>query len=240
VIRRIEFGRSRGEAARLSHFEGFPYIVTKIVPALYHIILVPGEYGRAILMDIARRQVLANRLQTCLVFGEGRSAYFSEDGSSVDQDTVPKSAFVLSGRLAPCEEMTITTDLERRREALAAFLEARRGEGCLFGDLTKGGRQATGQELARFAGADIDGTPKGLTVCDKCGGWRGECLDPDPSFKGMMMRVDCWCENDNRCARCGRPLYEHKLNANYFDPKDGRIRHVPGLSGLNHVCKDLH
>ena len=30
-----------------------------------------------------------------------------------------------------------------------------------YGDLTKGGRQATGQELVRFAGADIDGTPRG-------------------------------------------------------------------------------
>ena len=37
-----------------------------------------------------------------------------------------------------------------------------------------------------LAGADIDGTPKGLVVCDDCGGWRGDCLDPNPTFKGSV------------------------------------------------------
>lgn len=133
-----------------------------------------------------------------------------------------------------------TEDLERRRRDLEAFTREKARNVVLYADLTKGGRQATGQELVRFAGADIDGTPKGLVVCDDCGGWRGDCLDPNPTFKGTMMRVHCWCENDNRCARCGQLLYEYKLNANYYDPRNGQIWHVPGFSGLDHVCRDLH
>lgn len=235
-----ESERMAVEPAKLVPFDGFPYLVTRIVATFYHIILLPAEYGRGILMDVARRQVLANRLKTCLVFGMGEFVYFNEDGSPTPGDRIPKSTFVAYGRLAPYEEFVRTEDLERRMWDLEAFARGKARNAVLYGDLTKGGRQATGQELVRFAGADIDGTPKGLTVCDECGGWRGECLDPSPEFRGMMMRVHCWCDNDNRCARCGQLLYEYKLNANYYDPKDGQIWHVPGFSGLNHVCRDLH
>jgi hypothetical protein len=50
------------------------------------------------------------------------------------------------------------------------------------------------------------------------------------------MTVHCRCANDNRCAACDRLLYEHKLNANYYNPRDGQIWHVPGFSGLGHRC----
>ena len=226
--------------AKLVPFDGFPYLVTRIVAAFYHVILLPAEYGRSILTDIARRQVLANGLKACLVFGLRDFVYFKEDGSPTPGDRIPKSTFVAYGRLAPCEEFVGTEDMERRRRDLEAFTRQKARNAVLNGDLTKGGRQATGQELVHFAGVDIDGTPKGLVVCDDCGGWRGECLDPSPFFKGMMMRVHCWCENDNRCARCGQLLYEYKLNANYYDPRDGQIWHVPGFSGLDHVCRDIH
>jgi hypothetical protein len=50
------------------------------------------------------------------------------------------------------------------------------------------------------------------------------------------MAVHCRCANDNRCAACGGLLYKRKLNANYYNPCDGRIWHVPGFSGLGHRC----
>ena len=52
------------------------------------------------------------------------------------------------------------------------------------------------------------------------------------------MTVHCGCQNDNRCAACGGFLYERKLNANYCNPRDGRIWHVPGFSGFRHRCPD--
>ncbi|HOW84407.1 MAG TPA: hypothetical protein P5119_03525 [Candidatus Aminicenantes bacterium] len=235
-----ESERPAVEPAQLVPFDGFPYLVTRIVAAFYHIILLPAEYGRSILMDIARRQVFANRLKTCLVFGQAEFVYFDEDGSPAPGTRIPRSTLVTSGRLIPCQEFARTEDLERRAAHLEAFVTARARNAVFYGDLTKGGRQATAQELVRFAGADIDGTPKGLEICDVCGGWRGECLDPSPLFKERIMRVHCWCENDNRCARCGRSLYEYKLNANFYDPSDRGIWHVPGFCGLDHVCRDLH
>jgi hypothetical protein len=80
--------------------------------------------------------------------------------------------------------------------------------------LTKGGRPATDEEKARLAGFSTRGIPKGLSQCEVCGMGRGECLDPKTDvFKDKVMKVYCRCENDNLCARCGRPLYEYKLNA---------------------------
>jgi hypothetical protein len=53
------------------------------------------------------------------------------------------------------------------------------------------------------------------------------------------MRVHCGCNNDNRCARCGERLAEWKLNANYYDERDGHIWHVPGFSALSHRCASV-
>lgn len=40
----------------------------------------------------------------------------------------------------------------------------------------------------------------------------------------------------HRCARCGEPQSDCRLNANYYDESDGRIWHVPGFCGLSHRC----
>jgi hypothetical protein len=108
----------------------------------------------------------------------------------------------------------------------------------LLGDLTKGGREATVDEVGRLAGAGPEGRPRGLERCPACGEWRGRCLDPSPTFLGKVMTLHCRCQNDNRCAACAGFLYARKLNANYFNPGDGQIWHVPGFSGFRHRCPD--
>ena len=105
----------------------------------------------------------------------------------------------------------------------------------IMGDLAKDGRPPTEEEEDRLAGMHCDGVPKGLLPCPNCGEWRGECFDT--LCRQLVVRVCCACENDNRCAACGELLYSRKLNANYFDPVDGKIWHTPGFSGLDHRCK---
>jgi hypothetical protein len=56
------------------------------------------------------------------------------------------------------------------------------------------------------------------------------CLDPSQRFFCKVMRVHCRCQNDHRCAACGGFLYERKLNANYYNPRDRQIWHVHELS----------
>ena len=130
-------------------------------------------------------------------------------------------------------------ELQARQGRLDALVLAhRRKGGYILGDLTKGGREATADEVGRLAGAGPEGRPRGLESCPTCGEWRGRCLDPSPTFVGKVMTVHCGCQNDNRCAACGGFLYERKLNANYYNPRDGQIWHVPGFSGFRHRCPD--
>jgi len=106
----------------------------------------------------------------------------------------------------------------------------------VVGDLTKGGRQATPEELRALSGRQSSGVPVGLVLCGDCGFWNGQCLDPSPEFHGKVMRVCCRCENRNRCAACGETLYRFRLNANRYDQREDAVVHVPGFCGLTHQC----
>jgi len=124
-----------------------------------------------------------------------------------------------------------------RQRSLDALVEGQhRNGGSILGDLTKGGREATADDVARLAGAGPEGQPRGLERCPTCEEWRRRCLDPSPNFICKVMMVHCGCQNDNRCAACDGFLYKRKLNANYYNPRDGRIWHVPGFSGFLHRC----
>ena len=63
---------------RLPLFEGFPYLITRVVPAMYHVTMVPAEASELELVLLARTQWRANRLETCLVTGVDR-AWFRRD-----------------------------------------------------------------------------------------------------------------------------------------------------------------
>ncbi|HPW19110.1 MAG TPA: hypothetical protein PLP83_12145, partial [Candidatus Aminicenantes bacterium] len=160
------------------------------------------------------------------------------EGDAAWSAFVPESSIWISDRLLPCVDFGEDGELLERRARLEDYIEARKRNGFLGGDWTKGGRPATPEELQSLAGEAAPGVPKGLVFCEVCGGWRGVCLDPNPIFKNKVMTVLCRCENDNLCARCGQPLDTYKLNANYFG-EDGLIWHTPGFCGLNHRCHDL-
>ena len=224
-------------SAELPQFDGFPYLVTRLVPALYHLMLLPGDATRDTLVSLAERQVRANRLDTCLALDDRHAIFFWPDGGVQPSDSVPRGGTVLANRLAPAVELLDTRELRRRRRLLETFvnLQGKPG-GYMFGDLTKGGRTATPEELQEFAGTNDAGIPRGLDECATCQDWRGVCLDPSEKFAGMLMTVHCLCANHNRCGRCGAALYERRLHGNYYDPVDNAIWHVPGFCGLKHQC----
>jgi hypothetical protein len=228
------------KALNLPFFESFPYLTTRVVPAFYHLAILPGSFDRELLRHIAQRQVAANKLPTCLVFGPDDCIYYEINGTESRSDAIPYGAHAVFGKLRLCVELENDDELQVRREFLAAYVEKRnRAGGYLHGDLTKGGHDATSDEQLRLTGVQTGGIPRGLDQCPTCGEWTGECLDPSPVFKSKVMRVHCLCENDNRCAACGGPLHAHKLNANYFEKSDGQIWHVPGFCGLSHGCPEV-
>ncbi len=215
----------------------FPYCVICVSPAFYQILLMPRQLDESQLYALALQQVRANRLEICLVLNRGAAYYFDESGQSTLQSAIPRGGLIAERGFWPAWDCVQDAGLARRTQALRAYAAQRNsGAGCLLGNLSKGGRSASAEELRRFDGCNAAGVLNGLQQCRRCGYWAGNCLDPSPQFAGQLMHVDCLCANQNRCARCGQLLYRYKLNANFYDAKDGQIWHVPGFCGLAHRC----
>jgi hypothetical protein len=225
-------------ALSLQLFDGFPYLRTRVANALHHIILLPASAAESELMALARWQTQANQLSACLVLASERAIYFEADGHASATRQAPLGGLTVTGSLVPAFDCDDSSESVRtRRDKLAAFVERSRRRGrFVFGDLTKGGHPANADERRRLEGFLSDGTPCGLSRCARCADWKGECLDPSERFAGKVMTVHCCCENHNCCARCGARLFERRLNANYYEPRDRGIWHVPGFCGLRHRC----
>ena len=224
------------DSRSLPYFDGFPYLLTRVAPAICHIVLLPAEYDADVLLNLGHRQTQANRLPACVVLGADLCAFIVEPGKAQPSRDVPRGGILVTGELAPCEDFPETSELAERRGRLEAFLRDQGGSGYAFGDLTKGGKSATPDDLIRLTGRQVNGVPRGLVRCPSCHGWKGECLDPNPRLPGLVVEVHCRCENDNCCARCGELLFEWRLDANYYDPSDGQVWHVPGFCAFRHRC----
>ena len=210
-----------------------PCMVVRLCPAFYHFILLP-RLSHEQLLDIARTQVRFNRIECILILGPEKAWYFGVTGGETELSSTSQGGIITGGTLKPCIVIEEDEDLRARRGILE---EAKTKTGLVMGDTTKGGRDATPEERKALSGFQGSGVPKGLNLCPSCGEWRGTCLDPNPEFKGKVMKVHCICENDSRCAFCGELFYERKVNANYFNPHDHQIWHVPGFLALKHACK---
>ncbi len=233
----VDSDQESPKSVELKSFDGFPYLVTRVAPAIYHIILIPSSLDDETTMEVINKQVVFNRLETCLVKNSNSCIYFPPHGEGRESKIIPMGGTVISNMLAPSYYFDETEEFIERGKQLKAFQSKFNSDGYIFGDLSKGGRQADVGDLMWLTG-DWNGIPGGLERCDQCGDYRGECLDPSPNFKNMVMRVSCLCENINRCASCGEYLNQRKLNANYFDPKDGQLWHVPGFLAFNHKCPE--
>src|SRR5690349_8716912 len=120
---------------------------------------------------------LAGHLELLLgAFGHG-TATGSESPSGIHEITGttfsgnhPSSSFffamngdLVTGLLKPVRWWADTVELQARQRGLEALVLAhRRKGGYILGDLTKGGREATADEVGRLAGAGPEGRPRGL------------------------------------------------------------------------------
>jgi hypothetical protein len=184
-------------------FEGFPYLVTRVVPTVYHVILIPDLRAED-LVELARHQAHANHLPTSLVLQVHSALYIGTDACESWGDSPPTGGIIVTDRLQPCWTFPQDHALTARRLALGRFVrEASPRHGYMFGDLNKGGRKPTLEEEGWLAGTQSNGVPRGLDPCVRCGEWQGRCLDPSPQLARLVMEVHCRCDNDNRCAACG-------------------------------------
>ena len=218
-----------------------PYLVTKVCGALQHIQLLPDNSRDQLIMTVAH-QHSSNNLPCCLVFDDDDTLYFEEDGKINPSNQIPESDIVVTGklRLSGMVQILLEEDpnYKERMEALNKYVESKKLEGnnLLFGDLSKGGRKATREEILALTNVVENDFFRGLKKCWHCGEYFGYCLDSWIEYENMIVRVDCLCVNNNRCANCNELLHLHKLNSNYFNKSDGVIWHTPAFCGLSHGC----
>lgn len=238
-MRNQKHALAESDLNQLPAFSGFPYLITRIAPAFYHINLLPLDerYSFYRLREIARRQVDSNRLRACLVLDENRALFLEPWGKEWPSSDIPRGGRIVFGRLVLCEPLPETDDLSFRQELLELFASAlNREDGRTFilGDLTKGGRRPTEEESQRLGGRQDNGVPAGLVQCRDCGEWRGDCFDTLNS--DLVVRVGCRCANDTRCAGCGCKFGDRRLESNYYSEDDRTIWHVPAFAALEHCC----
>jgi len=222
-------------------FDGYPYLVTRIGhSALRHFAVLPTTWSPEQLVSLARRQALANRLDTCLALDPEHAVYVSADGTEEEATHIPTGLPVVE-QLALAEELPATPELAERQAALRAWADAQIHEGYIVGDGLEGGRPATRDDRVALAGHDGDPHP-GLVRCRTCGDLSGDYLathgEGDGDRRPRVIRVHCRCENHNRCARCGEPLADRRLSAYYFDEERGSVYYVAAYCGFRHRCRE--
>lgn len=227
-------------------FDGYPYVVTRIGHTqLRHVTLLPADWPRARLVELARRQRDANRPDTCLALGPAEAIFFDAndvdgfDGDGRPSDLVPLGQPV-TDRLATPERFDDTAELIDRRARLERYSAAHRGTGYLVGDGLEGGRPATPADIDRLAGLGSNGLPPGLTRCPACEHFAGEFLATNGEGNGdttpRVIDVHCRCANHNRCAACGEPLADPRLSAYRWSEPDRDVRYLAAYAGLSHKC----
>ena len=206
------------------YFEGFPYMLTHMGGSLFHIAVLPAELGPDNLKQIVRFQVAANKIDSCLVLAPDSCVYFYLGGNEAASPHVPRGGMNFRGLLRLCREFTPTEDLLCRSRLLEKYA---------VGPESQTRVAATGVNAPAKQAHPL---PQGLVLCGVCGDWRGDCINPTTA---RPTRAYCRCENDTLCARCGRPLYDRRVNANYYDAVEGRMWQVGGFAAIAHKCSPV-
>lgn len=226
-----------GLSLLLPGFEGTPYLATRIEPDLYHLLLLPRDWPLYSQLNVAFRQAEANRLPTHFLLTPDSCLWLQSCGAVMPARAEPREVALTFGKLEPCDLLPTDVDLIERYGALKEYVRDRGSQtvGC---DPDRGGWTPSPEELELYGGPARDGVPAGLERCEQCGEWCGVCLDPERSVEPLALPVTCLCENQNECARCGEPLFERRLQSNWYDEVDGELRYVPGFHALDHNCPE--
>ena len=232
--------RGRTRPRLVPPFDGYPYLVTRIGhSALRHIALVPAVWPRDRLLDLARRQRDANRLDTCLALAPRVAVYCYFDGSEAPADYIP-TGLPVTEALQLAESFPETAELAERRVRLTAYANKYRGTGYLVGDNLEGGRPACPDDIERLSGTSREGVPAGLRRCPTCGWFAGDYLARRGEGNGDMnprvVEVNCRCANHNRCAACGEALAASRLSAYRWDESERKVWYLAAYAGLGHRC----
>jgi hypothetical protein len=129
-------------------FDGFPYFVTRVVPGLYDIILLPAELDEVSLVGFSEHQARSNDLDACLVLSRDRALWFTPGGGWSYSQDIPRGGILQTNGLKKCRDFYHSPELVERAKRLDVLVqEFRRRGGFINGDPSHGARPATDQEL---------------------------------------------------------------------------------------------
>lgn len=221
-------------------FDGFPYFISRIVPAMHHYILLPATWNTPALIDFAAQQAVANKYLSALVIGPTACMWLGPDGRHAWSTDLPRPTLPVSGLLEPTIAIPPSDELAERQRRFKVLSAAGRKLGGRLPDYRIDClRHATDEDLVALEGVQEAGVPKGLEKCADCGHWRGECLDPsitDTYRRPAIVTISCACGNDTLCARCLEPLARFKINTCAWDVEARDVEFFPGFVGFEHSC----
>ena len=72
--------------------------------------------------------------------------------------------------------------------------------------------------------------PEGLTQCEKCGHFKGDC-----QWGGQSWKIRCCCKRQS-CHKCHEPVNKYQIASSIFEPADSRCWHVSICCAWGHIC----
>ncbi len=120
-------------------FDGFPYLITRVVSCLYHIIVIPARQRAEGYQELLRHQGESNRLETGLVLDPRTAWFWSLDGDVQHTSQPPTGGIIVTDRLLPGAAFARTPDLLARRARLKGFAKARIPAGTCSGTRPRAG-----------------------------------------------------------------------------------------------------
>src|SRR3989337_1499519 len=174
-------------------FDGYPYLVTRIGrSALRHIAVLPADWPRGRLLELARRQAEANRLETCLCLGPTDAVSFTPDGETGPAVIAPTRIGYLVG-----------DGLEGGRPAAPADIDRLSGLGA--DGVPKGltrcmdCRRFAGDYLALDGEGDGDRTPRVIRFHCRCEN-HNRCAGCGKTLADRRLSAYCYEEADRTVA----------------------------------------
>lgn len=213
-----------------------PYLQIRLTSQLHQILPLPAALPEEELLELARRQVAANRLPLWLILGDRQAVEFTREGDERRSTLLPLVKTITPPVLRAARSFEDWPDVRHRAQEVERVRAGNAvGPSVIMGNRREGGRRATADDLVRLEGAQEENVPRGLEQCSDCHEWRGECLDTNRLGGDWIVQVSCRCENDTRCAACGELFHERRVASNFLH-SDGRIVHVVGYVALRHEC----
>lgn len=214
-------------------FRGFPYLSTRILGALHHLMLLP-ERDEATLLAWARIQRDVNRLPTALVLGDERAVFLAPEGSESRFPEAPRASWLVSDAILPTFPLELAPGDRDRVDELARMVATGKEEGnrYILPSPTMGGRLPTSHDLRSLTAPP--GSFPGLERCSHCGDMQGRVLESRQGFRPLVYDVHCRCDAWNRCGACGQLFHPHRLESSSWDEDEGRRIPHPAWHALTH------